>query len=132
MYNQCYFNLVVETDITVDHSFLPSEKIIKTLITGMPFVVVATQDFIKNLHTLGFKTYQELWDESYDSEPNYQKRIDKVVDLCNNLKNFDWSANQEKLQSIADHNAKNFLNLNHFADKMFLEFESVLKRIIND
>jgi hypothetical protein len=98
----------------------------------MPFVAVATQDFIKHLHTLGFKTYQELWDESYDNEPNYQKRIDKVVDLCNNLKNFDWQANKEKLQSIANHNAKNFLNLNYFADKMFLEFESVLKRISSD
>lgn len=132
MYNQCYFNLVVETDVNIKHSFLPTEKIIKTLVTGMPFVAVATQDFIKHLHTLGFKTYQELWDESYDNEPNYQTRIDKVVDLCNNLKNFDWQSNQEKLQSIANHNARNFLNLNLFADKMFLEFESVLKRISSD
>ena len=132
MYNQCYFNVVVETDVDLDHSFLPTEKIIKTLITGMPFVAVATQHFLKNLQELGFKTYQTVWDESYDHEPNYQKRIDKVVELCNNLKNFDWQSNKEQLEMVANHNAKNFLNLNYFADRMFLNFESVLRRITND
>lgn len=132
MYNQCYFNVLVETDIDVEHSFLPTEKIIKTLVTGMPFVAVATQHFLKNLQELGFKTYQTVWDESYDHEPNYQKRIDKVVELCNNLKNFDWQSNKEQLEMVANHNAKNFLNLNYFADRMFLNFESVLRRITND
>ena len=114
LYNQSYFNLVVETDIDVENSFLPSEKIIKTLVTGMPFVAVATQNFLKNLKQLGFKTYSTFWNEDYDLEPNHQKRIDKVVELCNNLKNFDWQSNKDQLEAIANYNAKNFLNLNLF------------------
>jgi hypothetical protein len=32
----------------------------------MPFVVASSYNFLKNLRSMGFKTYCELWDESYD------------------------------------------------------------------
>ena len=126
MYNQAYFNLVVETDINYTYGFLLSEKTIKCLITGMPFVLVATPYFLKYLKELGFHTYNELWDESYDDELDYTKRIDKVIDLCNNLDSFDWLANQSALELIALKNRSNFLNLNQVLNKVFQQFEQAI------
>ena len=126
MYNQADFNLVVETDIDYEYGFFLTEKIIKCLITGMPFVLVATPYFLKYLKDLGFHTYNELWDESYDDELDYTKRIDKVIDLCNNLDLFDWQANQSALELIALKNKCNFLNLNWVIDAEFRQFEQAI------
>jgi len=130
MYNQANFNLVVETDIDYQYGFLLSEKTIKCLITGMPFVIVATPYFLKHLKELGFHTYNEIWDESYDAELDYTKRIDKIVDLCNNLDSFDWQANQTALELIAMKNRSNFLNLNQVMDTGFRQFEQAILELI--
>jgi len=126
MYNQANFNLVVETDIDYRHGFLLSEKTIKCLIAGMPFVIVATPHFLKYLKELGFHTYSELWDERYDDELDCAKRIDKIVDLCNNLDSFDWQANQSALELIGLKNRCNFLNLNRVLSKSFQQFEQAI------
>jgi len=130
MYNQADFNLVVETDIDYQYGFLLSEKTIKCLITGMPFVMVATPYFLKHLKQLGFHTYGDLWDENYDEELDYTKRIDKIVDLCNNLDSFDWKANQKALELIALKNRSNFLNLNHVMDAGFRQFEKSILELV--
>jgi hypothetical protein len=130
MYNQADFNLLVETDIDYQHGFFPTEKIVKSLITGMPFVLAATPYFLKYLKQLGFYTYSDLWDESYDDELDYTKRIDKIVDLCNNLDTFDWKANQTALELIGLKNRSNFLNLNRVIDSEFRQFEQSMLDLI--
>lgn len=131
LYNQADFNLVVETDIDYQYGFLLSEKTIKCLITGMPFVVVATPHFLKHLRELGFHTYGGLWDESYDNELDPTKRIDKIVDLCNNLDKFDWAANQTALELIGLKNRSNFLNLDRVIDSGFCQIEqSILELVV--
>ena len=122
LYNQAYFNLVIETDQDYPHSFFPTEKISKALLTGIPFVVYSTPNFLQNLHNLGFKTYNELWNEDYDKEFDYTKRADKIIDLCNQLENFNWQANREKLQQIANHNAALMLKNN---DMFIAQFEKI-------
>ena len=130
MYNTAYFNIVVETEIDYDPAFFLTEKTIKSLITGMPFVAVSTPNFLKHLHQLGFHTYGKLWDESYDAEPNYKIRIDKVVELCNNLENFDWYNRRSELEIIKLKNRDNFLTLNKLASQEFNEFEEKIRNIV--
>lgn len=129
MYNQADFNLVVETDIDYTYGFFLTEKTIKCLITGMPFVLVATPHFLKHLKELGFHTYNELWDESYDDELDHTKRIDQIVNLCNNLDSFDWAANQSALELIALKNRCNFLNLNQAISNGFRQFEQAISEL---
>jgi hypothetical protein len=129
LYNQSYFNLVVETDIDYSDSFFPTEKIIKTLFTGMPFVVVSTPHFLTNLHDLGFKTYNQIWNESYDSELDHNIRLDKIVDLCQQLSSFNWTEHQERLEFIKLYNRNNFLKLQSVADQEFANFEQIITRL---
>lgn len=129
LYNQGHFNLLVETDIDYTHEFFMTEKTVKALIVGMPFVIVSTPFFLKNLRDLGFSTYSTLWDESYDQVEDYQQRIDCIIDLCNNLKNFDWAAANSELVRIGQQNQLNFLNLNSVIDSEFENFERIVAKL---
>ena len=48
---------------------------------------------------LGFKTFDKWWDESYDSEPNGWKRLQKVLDI---IKEISSKSNEELLEMYID------------------------------
>lgn len=60
------FEITFET-MTLGFTFTPSEKTIRTVVAEKPLLVYAPANFLANLRTLGFQTFGELWDESYDS-----------------------------------------------------------------
>jgi len=126
LYNQANFQVVVETDINLEN-FAPTEKIYKSLLTGMPFVVLGSYKFLSNIRSLGFTTYNELWDESYDNIYHFENRINKVCDTIKNLESFDWENNKSKLEIIAAKNARNFLNCNNHLVRFFKNLEKVVK-----
>ena len=83
-----YFSLVTEADI---HPFFKNnpckvtEKIYKA-ISFHPFIIIGGCGILKYIRSLGFKTFPEMFDESYDDiEDNYE-RIDfiykEVKKLC--------------------------------------------------
>jgi len=130
MYNQCYFNLCVETDCDWDkNEFFVTEKTVKCLISGIPFVSVNHPHFLKGLHDHGFRTYNTVWDESYDDELDYEKRLDKISQLVNHLGTINWSSIKSKLEDIASHNMKNLTTLDVILDKFFNNLESVAARL---
>jgi hypothetical protein len=130
MYNSARFNIVVETDIDYQNSFFLTEKTIKALLVGMPFVSVSQPNFLHNIRSLGFETYHSLWDESYDQETDYKKRVDMLVNLCNNLCEFDWDANRPQLEMIKYKNQTNVLNLNKVINREFQQFEKTIKSLL--
>lgn len=129
LYNSGYFNLIVETDIKWTDSFMVTEKTIKSLITGMPFVVASTPYFLSNLRKMGFLTYDTLWDESYDNETDMLSRFTKIVELCNSLESFDWVGNKEKLEYIALKNQQTFYTQTKIIDSCFNELEKTILRL---
>ena len=70
--------LVTETVATGRRHHL-TEKTFKPIALGMPFVIVGTQGSLRYLRSYGFRTFGELWDESYDDEPDDHKRIEKIA-----------------------------------------------------
>jgi hypothetical protein len=129
MYNSAYLNLVVETDIDWQDSFFITEKTVKSLITGMPFIIVSTPLFLKNLQDLGFRTYNTLWDESYDEETDSVKRINKITQVLQKLNTFDWQEHKNQLKEIADHNLRNMLNSDKILNEFFENFEKIVEKI---
>lgn len=130
MYNQCYFNLCVETDMAWGPGhFIVSEKTSKCLLSGMPFVSIQHPYFLKGLHDLGFRTYSTVWDESYDNELDYEKRLYKILNLVNHLGTINWSIIKSELVAIASHNLKNLTTLDVVTDKFFNNLESVAERL---
>jgi hypothetical protein len=79
-----YFSLVNESEVDRDILFL-TEKILKPIYYGQPFIVIANPHFLKYLKELGYETYSEIFDESYDEILDLNKRIDKVVSEIDRL-----------------------------------------------
>jgi hypothetical protein len=55
-----------------------SEKTIRPMVNGLPFVIAAGYNMLKFLQDVGFKTFNPVIDESYDNEPNPYKRLVKI------------------------------------------------------
>ena len=64
-----------------------TEKTFKAIALEMPFVLVATAGSLEYLREYGFKTFGNLWDESYDQETNTGARIEAVAKLLLELDN---------------------------------------------
>jgi len=127
LYNQGYFNLVVETDLSWNNSFFLTEKVIKCLISGQPFVVCAQAEYLKHLRELGFCTYDSIWDESYDSIENFDQRMHAVVDLVEQLKFLNWDKHRDQLIEIQLHNQRLFNRLTSISNQEFTNLEKLIK-----
>ena len=132
VYNQTYFTLVAESNLDNTDGqdlFFITDKFLKPMFTGIPTVVVSTPGYLRKLRKYGFETWGDLWDESYDDEPDFGKRVDKVIDLCNDLQNFDWLAHREQLEFISCKNIRNFMFCR--LDQVMENFETKMKELAN-
>jgi len=79
------FSLVSETVFGYPHSFR-TEKLWKPIYIGHPFIVASSPGYYQDLHNLGFRTFGNLIDESWDDIENHQERIERITatveDLC--------------------------------------------------
>jgi len=76
---------------------------------------IGTRHTAKMLQHLGFKTFNTLWDESYDEIRNPLDRLNAVTSLVNKLckkTDEEWLEIQEKAIPILKHNQKIMKNLN--------------------
>jgi hypothetical protein len=101
--------LVTETVATGRRHHL-TEKTFKPIAMGMPFVIVGTQGSLRYLRSYGFKTFGNLWDESYDDEPDDAKRIEKIAHTLKQLDGLEQhrQAIFDEAQSIIEHNWNHF------------------------
>jgi hypothetical protein len=101
--------LVTETVATGRRHHL-TEKTFKPIALGMPFVIVSTQGSLKYLRSYGFKTFGDLWDESYDDEPDDSKRIEKIAKVLELLDGLEEhrQAIFDSAQEIIKHNWNHF------------------------
>jgi hypothetical protein len=87
MYEDSYFNVVLETMIDVDSSggVLFSEKTCKPLFNNQFFVTVSSSHHMAHLRELGYKTFGRVIDEHYDTINNNQERFEAVLTLTKSL-----------------------------------------------
>ena len=126
-FNDCAFNLVSETNDN-NHDVFITEKLWKPIIAQQIFVVHGNLGYLKKLREMGFRTFDSVFDESYDQEPDPDKRIEKIVSLCRHLRTVDKSKIYRETESIRQHNRDRFYNTTALYDAVnetvlgFLEF----------
>jgi hypothetical protein len=64
-YHRFAVEIVCET-YTLGNTFFPTEKTIRPLMAAKPILVYGPRYYLARLRGLGFRTYNEIWDESYD------------------------------------------------------------------
>lgn len=95
-----------------------TEKIWRNMYWKRPFLLIGDRHMLKELHRLGFRTWHNiLWDESYDDEPDWRKRITLMLEQHKYIvDNFSleelhrkiWS---KEVQDILEHNRYRFIEL---------------------
>ncbi len=83
-YIDTYFSLVTETVFSGTDSFR-TEKIWKPIIMGHPWIAVANRGFYRDMHNMGFRTFGDVIDESFDLVDNPQDRIGRISTIVNEL-----------------------------------------------
>lgn len=103
VYNQTAYSVIAETNWNSAYSFY-TEKTAKPIIARRLFVMFAGRHYLRNLRSLGFKTFDTIIDESYDDIENNGQRwaaaCEQVAWLCKQ----DQQTILEKVKPIVDHN----------------------------
>jgi hypothetical protein len=111
-----------------------TEKTFKAIALEMPFVLVAPAGSLAYLREYGFKTFEGIFDESYDTETDDIRRIEKVTDLLKYLNNLSVAERHEIHQAclpIVEHNYHHFYS-GKFADTLWAELKSMLAEFKKD
>ena len=66
------------------HVFL-TEKTFKPILLKMGFLIAGMTGSLKKLRNLGFKTFSDYWDESYDDMEDWSKRKDALVETMKDI-----------------------------------------------
>lgn len=79
-YNKFDIEIVAET-FTLGTAFYPTEKTIRPIMAAKPMMVYGPKFYLKRLQDMGFKTYRDFWDESYDQYegPERWQRMRTVI-----------------------------------------------------
>ena len=92
-YSDSLIHVIAETNFYTNIIHI-TEKTMKPIMYKQPFIFVGPAHSIRCLKSMGFKTFSDLWDESYDDEEDHNKRMNMVLDLLERLNNL---SDKEKL-----------------------------------
>jgi hypothetical protein len=113
-YQDIFVDVVVEPNIS-GNCFLVTEKLWRAILAKRPFIVVSNPNYLNNLKRLGFKTFDNYWDEEYDIHKEVN-RIDKIKLILQEISSWALDELSNKLQdmeSTLDHNLTVFKELTY-------------------
>lgn len=80
-YKNSYINIVTETNFDKNDIIILSEKsFIPLYFSQIPIIMASTNHIKKMKDRYGFDFFEDVVDHSYDSEPNYKKRFEMIID----------------------------------------------------
>jgi hypothetical protein len=77
----------------------------------MPFILVSTAGSLEYLRSYGFQTFADLWDETYDTELDDDRRLFKIAQTLKHIDELPPPCKQKLLRqasSICEHNYRHF------------------------
>lgn len=128
LYKKSFVNIVTET-LPAEPSFFITEKTIKPIANMQPFIVLGKPYTLSHLRNLGFYTFPELFNESYDNEQDNMKRFYMVFDEIKKLCNKDIKSLTNKVDyTKLEHNKNMLFNM----EKYKKEVHKILDHITNE
>ena len=104
-YSRFNVELVCET-YTLGETFFPTEKTIRPMVGNRPFVVYGPINYLTNLRNRGFRTFETLWDESYDQLEGLErwKAMSVLIGHLADLPALQWQHIVQQSLEITQHN----------------------------
>ena len=105
VYNDSYYSVVAETNAVNEFNFY-TEKVVKPILGRRLFVAIAGQGYLRRLRSVGFKTFSDVIDESYDLEPDHTTRWGMAMDQVKFLTEQDPVEIYAKIKHVVEHNQR--------------------------
>lgn len=108
------FCAVVTESVFLEPTSSASEKTLFAIYNKTPFISVGPPGTLKYLRKLGFKTFDDFWNEDYDNELDHESRLLKifqVIDFIDNKSLSELNQIYDKMQSILNFNYHRLLEL---------------------
>jgi hypothetical protein len=123
-YNSTDIEVVLETLFDDDRLHL-TEKSLRPIACGQPFILAGTHGSLEYLRSYGFKTFGLVWDERYDECADPEERLIKIADLMKQIANWHPWLREQKMaeaRAIAEYNRQHF-----FSQEFFIRVVEELK-----
>jgi hypothetical protein len=108
LYQSSLISLVTETNYEEPLIF-NTEKIFKPISYRHPFIMVGPVRTLEYLKSLGYRTFNEFWDESYDFIEDPVSRMTAIVNLCAEINNMPVEKKKALFHNtipVTEHNYK--------------------------
>jgi hypothetical protein len=115
-YETTDIEVVLET-LFDDERLHLTEKSLRPIACGQPFMLAGTQGSLEYLRSYGFKTFGSVWDEYYDCIENPQERLVYIAAVMRQIANWTPEEHANKMveaQAIADYNRQHFFSQEFF------------------
>lgn len=122
-YVDTYFSIITETVYTYPYSFR-TEKIWKPIAIGHPWICAANYGYYKDMRNLGFQTFSNIIDESFDEIENDQERIERIAVVIQDLCRSDLPAFLAAAEPVCKYNQQHLAEMRikvreEFPDRFF-------------
>lgn len=104
-YHNFDIEIVAET-WTRGQTFFPTEKTVRPLLSTKPIISYAAKNWMANLRDMGFKTWSDCWNESYDRYEGIERwqHIQNLVCHLEDMPNDEFDEILARAKSIAEYN----------------------------
>lgn len=129
-YIDTYFSLITETEIS-DKTLFITEKTAKALTWMHPFIILGNPYSLRYLKSLGYQTFPEIFDESYDEEVCFRNRFSMILQETIKFCKLSKEEKQSKFLSVIDklqHNRGHYLERQN---KIYMQMSTMFTDIIS-
>lgn len=131
-YTQSFCSVVMETYHHLPNDFVFTEKILKPLLYEHPFLLFSSCGALAQLKELGFETFSDVFNESYDTIIEPSKRLEAIFREL--LRISQWSlaectAVHNKIESKLKYNKK--VLLDHYLNNNYNVLDEICSVIKN-
>jgi len=115
-YNSTDIEVVLETLFDDDRLHL-TEKSLRPIACAQPFILASTHGSLQYLRDYGFRTFDAVWDETYDTISDPYDRMLAIIRLMRTI--CDWTPEErlkkrQLMQDIANYNQNHFFSTEFF------------------
>jgi hypothetical protein len=111
LYKNYNIDIISESEANHDDSLFFTEKTLRPLYFGLPFLMIGNKNMLSNLQEMGYATYDNIFDESYDKLDSWRDRLEHVSSEVNRFCSMNQSEFTLQMHKATD----NILhNVHHF------------------
>ena len=110
-YRDTYFSVVTETVFGENSHSFRTEKIVKPLAMGHPWIAVANAGYYRDLRNLGFQTFSHVIDESFDQIDSPMDRAERIIAIVNDLCRQDLASFLDSCYNVCKYNQQHLMEL---------------------